>query len=159
VPGLDIGKTLPKRPQVDDAKTMPKDQGFSGAELTRSFFIDKIGIDPVVGWLVAIDGPSKGMDYRIRSENNSIGRSEQMRICIDEDTEISRENHAIISYDPRANVYHILPGISKGIVYLNDRPVYAPAELAPFDQIMLGKTTLLFIPLCGEFGARPFKWL
>ena len=32
------------------------------------------GIDPVVGWVVCIEGPAKGMDYRIKSERNFIGR-------------------------------------------------------------------------------------
>ena len=34
--------------------------------------------DPVVEWLVCIDGPEKGRDYRIRSGNNYIGRSQDI---------------------------------------------------------------------------------
>ena len=36
--------------------------------------------DPVVGWLVCIEGATKGNDYRIHSQNNYIGRSARMDI-------------------------------------------------------------------------------
>jgi hypothetical protein len=97
------------------------------------------------------------MDYRIRSENNSIGRSETMRICISGDETIARENHAFVSYDPESNSYTLLPGSARGLVYLNRGPVYSQSPIRPFDEIKLGNTTLLFIPLCGDFGGK-FRW-
>ena len=33
----------------------------------------ELGIDPVVGWLVCVEGADRGRDYRIRSERNTIG--------------------------------------------------------------------------------------
>ncbi len=51
------------------------------------------GIDAVVGWLVCVHGRNRGRDYRIRSENNTVGRSENMDICISGDDLISRERH------------------------------------------------------------------
>jgi hypothetical protein len=160
IPGLDIGKTVPKRPPSEDVHTVPKEQHFAGEEpnLTQGIFKQKIGIDPPVGWLVCIDGPDRGMDYRIRSEINSIGRSEQMRICIAGDEGISRDNHAMLAYDPESNTYTIMPGTSRGIVYHNRSPVFGQTPLRPFDEIKLGATTLLFIPLCGDFEGRGFKW-
>ncbi|KJU87200.1 signal peptide protein [Candidatus Magnetobacterium bavaricum] len=112
------------------------------------------GIDPVVGWLVCIDGSERGRDYRIRSEKNFIGRGDNMQICIKGDDTISRENHSIISYNPKTNSFKILPGTGKGLVYLNDDEVDAPRELKPFDEIEIGKTKLKFFPCCGE----NFKW-
>ncbi len=161
VAGLDIGKTVPKRPAGESFPTHPKDApGEPGEDpgKTVGIFKSRIGIDPPVGWLVCIDGPDRGMDYKIRSENNSIGRSETMRICIDGDETIARENHAFVSYDPESNTYTILPGIARGLVYLNRGPVYGPANLRPFDEIKLGNTTLLFVPLCGDFGGKSFRW-
>ncbi len=155
---LDIGKTTPKRASGSDSsggETVGRDVPHA---LTQGLFEAKIGINPPVGWLVCIDGPERGMDYRIRSENNSIGRSETMRVCIAGDEGIARENHAFLTYDPESNTYFIRPGIATGMVYHNRTPVFTPIELKPFDEIKLGKTTLLFVPLCGEFGARGFKW-
>lgn len=112
------------------------------------------GIDPVVGWLVCIEGGDKGRDYRIHGERNFIGRSEKMDICIHGDDTVSRDAHAIISYDIRKNVFRLYQGESKGIVYLNDEEVISAVILKEYDLIELGKTKLLFIPFCGE----KFKW-
>lgn len=112
------------------------------------------GIDPVVGWLVCTEGADKGRDYRIRAERNFIGRSEKMDICIRGDDTISRESHAVISYDARKNTFRLFQGEGKGIVYHNDDEVITPVVLQPYDLIEMGKTKLVFIPLCGE----RFKW-
>jgi hypothetical protein len=137
---------------VEPGKTQPlkgRDEQATVGVLSKSS-----KIEPVTGWLVSIDGPTKGQDYRIRSEKNFIGRSEKMDICISGDEKISRENHAIISYDPKNNVFRIYPGDSKGLVYLNDQEVIIPSELKQGDQIELGQTRLKFVPFCGE----SFQW-
>lgn len=114
----------------------------------------KMGIDPVVGWLVCIEGPEKGRDYRIRSERNFVGRDPKMDICIGGDDAISRDNHAVISFNPKKNTYLLTPGEGRGIIYLNEDEVATPAELKAYDIIELGQTKLLFVPFCGE----NFKW-
>jgi WXG100 protein secretion system (Wss), protein YukD/FHA domain len=127
----------------DDAVTRP-------VQLVR----DMARIDPVVGWLVNVGGPEKGKDYRIRSENNTIGRSKDMYICISGDDSISRERHAVIAFDPTRNAFHLSPGEGRGLVYVNGEALLAHKQLAPFDVILLGKTKLVFVPFCGE----KFKW-
>ena len=52
--------------EVDD-KTMP-------------YLGEMDGINPVTGWLVCIEGPQLGRDYRILSEKNFIGRDEKKEI-------------------------------------------------------------------------------
>jgi len=111
-------------------------------------------IDPVTGWLVCIDGPSKGRDYKVRSEKNFIGRADGMDIQILGDNSISKKNHAIVVYDPKKRQTLLLPGDSHALVYYNTEAIYAPVELAPFDNIELGKSKFLFVPLCGE----NFEW-
>lgn len=176
---LNLGVTMPKRPTPNDelGKTKAKypetnpDLGKTVAQIqnglknysahqlqnenkTVAIVRNKIGIDPVVGWLVCIEGPDKGKDYRIRSERNFIGRSEKMDICIASDEAISRENHAIISYSPKKRLFRVYPGDSRGLVYLNDEEVITADELKRNDVIELGKTKLMFIPFCGE----NFEW-
>ena len=114
-----------------------------------------IGIDPVVGWLVCVEGPERGRDYRIRSEKNSIGRSERMDICISADDSLSRENHAFVVFNPKKMTFRIQAGESRGLVYLNDDEVLNYAELAPYDMIEIGQTKLLFVPFCGG----NFQWV
>lgn len=107
------------------------------------------GFDPVVGWLVAVEGPEKGRDYHLKSEKNFVGRSAKMDVAILGDESVSRESHAIISYNPKNNTFKLLPGESRGLVYLNDEEVLAPTEMKDRDIIELGKTKLLFVALCG----------
>ncbi len=110
----------------------------------------EIGVDPVVGWLVCIEGSEKGRDYRIRTGNNAIGRDKSMDICISGDETISRIRHARLTYDHKAVSYSIYPGEGKGLVYVNDKEIGVGITLKPFDVIEIGKTRLVFVPLCGE---------
>jgi hypothetical protein len=115
---------------------------------------ERLGFDPVVGWLVCIEGPDRGRDYRIKSEKNAIGRAENMDICIRGDNTVSKEKHAFVSCNPENYLFKLIPGESRGLVYLNGDDVDMPTLLNPYDVIRLGKTKLLFIPLCGE----KFHW-
>ena len=170
VPDLNVGKTVPRKdvgqaPQSGSADTPTDKAGVTrrrgqpiidpAAEgQTVGVFRKKTGIDPVVGWLVCIEGADRGRDYRIRSEKNFIGRSEKMQICIRNDESVSRENHAAVSFNPKKSTFKIHPGDSRGLVYLNDEDVDVPVELKPHDIIELGQTKLMFVPLCGE----KFQW-
>ncbi len=112
------------------------------------------GIDPVVGWIVCVEGQDKGRDYRIRTERNFIGRNDSNDIVIKGDDSISRERHAIISFNPRTNSFRLAPGDSRGLIYHNDDEVLTPIDLQPYDLLELGKTKLMFIPFCGN----SFSW-
>ena len=111
-------------------------------------------IRPVCGWLVCITGARVGMDYKIHSGKNFIGRGDDMDVQILGDNEINRRNHAIIVYDPKNRNTMLLPGDSEGLVYLNDEAVYVPAEVKTHDTVELGRSRFLFISLCGE----NFEW-
>lgn len=124
-----------------------------GGDLTIRVGMGETRIDPVVGWLVCMHGPEKGKDYRIRSENNTIGRSDEMYISIKDDM-ISRERHAYITFDPQTNKFYLRPGDARGLVHRNGNVVFQAEELHAFDQILMGQTKLVFVPLCGEH----FKW-
>lgn len=112
------------------------------------------GIDPVVGWLVSVTGEEKGRDYRIHSDNNYIGRDNKMDICVRYDETISRENHAVVSYDTVDKTYYFSPGEGRNIVRHNGKAIFQTVELAAYDRVTVGKTELLFVPLCG----KQFEW-
>lgn len=148
---LDSGHT-----RVANAAPTPGHGRDSG--VTRHVWAKRLGgIDPVVGWLVCIAGPERGRDYRLHTERNFIGRDPAMDVAITGDPSISRENHAVISYNPKRHTFRLAPGDSRGLAYLNDEEVIAPVELAPYDQIELGDTTLLFVPFCGERFVWPME--
>jgi hypothetical protein len=145
----DTGKTrqvkLPQRAQGDASA----DEG-----VTRALHKEPSGISPVVGWLVCVEGPDKGRDYRLHGEKNFIGRSASMDVSIGGDDSISRDKHAAVSFEPKKKVFWLLPGESSGLVYLNDEVVNAPTQLKARDVIELGKTKLMFYPFCDE----QFQW-
>lgn len=114
---------------------------------TVAVFQKHMNLDPVVGWLVCIEGPEKGKDYRLWSKINTIGRSDSMDICIKDPT-ISKENHARLAYDPKHNNFRLIPGNSTNNIYLNDEPIYTPMMLAAYDVIELGDSKLVFVPFC-----------
>lgn len=111
--------------------------------------------DPIVGWLVCVDGTGKGKDYRVRRGNNTIGRDRSMDIVLD-DPGVARRRQAIIAYDKRTNTFMIKEGESRGLVYLNSVPVAGSQPLAPWDRLEFGEssTQYLFVPFVGE----QFQW-
>lgn len=110
--------------------------------------------NPVTGWLVCIKGPNKGMDFRIHSQNNHIGRAKHMDICIPGDPTISSERAATLIYDYKGKKFLIAAGTGLTLTYLNGEIVTGSAILKAYDVINIGDTDLLFIPLCGE----QFDW-
>lgn len=109
----------------------------------------------VAGWLVVVSGPGRGCSREIYFGMNSVGRGQNQRIPLDfGDEGISRESHAFIVYDDLQQDFYIQHGGKANLVRLNGKPVLAPAELATGDQIDIGSTRLMFVPLCSE----SFNW-
>lgn len=120
-------------------------------------------LKPVMGWLVCVQGPSLGRDYRIIAEKNFIGRANDMEIRIIGDDTVCLRNHAIIVYDPEKNRTMLLPGDSQGLVYVLDdnggwEAVFGPYGLEAGDRIKLGQSEFIFVPLCGENNGFVFNW-
>lgn len=111
-------------------------------------------VDPVTGWLVCIEGPQYGKDFKIHAGKNFIGRADNMHIQILEDNTVSRINHAAISYDGKNRQTYLLPGDSSGLAYVNGEAVYTPVALEAFSIVEIGKSKFIFMPLCGEH----FEW-
>ena len=122
----------------------------TAAGKTVGMMQEKMGFDPVVGWLACVEGPSRGKSYTIHGGINSIGRSERMDITVTGDMTISAENHAKLSYSDRNNRFNLIPGDGRNIVYLNGDEVFAATPLNAYDIIDFGETKLMFVPLCGE---------
>lgn len=106
--------------------------------------------NPVVGWLVCIDGACKGADFRIHSQYNYIGRAHSMDICISGDSHISAERAAIIAYDDQEKLFSFGPGSGHNIVRVNGKMVMNAVQLNAYDELTVGLTKLLFVPLCSE---------
>ena len=159
----DYGKT---QPLVDDyAPTMPvdasdKDPDFDdeGGKTQRDVSIKssdgQTTIDPVVGWLVCVEGKPKGKDYRLYIGFNHIGRNLRLQVPIMEDEKISREPSMWIAYDPRNRAFRVGSKGESNLVYHNGHAIYESETLLPYDRLRVGGTELLFVPFCNEH----FNW-
>lgn len=134
--------------QITDVK-----ENEDGSQATIGYF-GAVATEPVVGWLVAIEGSNFGEDFRLKTGRNFIGRSTEMDIALTGDASISRDKHAIILYEPKSNTFLVQPGDAKELFYLNDKVVLSATEINAYDVLSLGSTKLLFIPCCSD----KFNW-
>jgi hypothetical protein len=111
--------------------------------------------EPVVGWLVVVDGPEKGRDYRIVPGRNSIGRDPSAEVAIEGDELMSKE-HAVLYYYAENNQFYLEDNRSKHGTFLMPEKALV-AERRPVEdgnRIKVGKTTFILKTLCG----KEFTW-
>ncbi|MCD8239186.1 MAG: FHA domain-containing protein [Clostridiales bacterium] len=116
-------------------------------ERTIGFNFKKTGCDPVVGWLVCIDGPEKGRDFRIHSGRNFIGRDFSNDIPLANDGNISRKEVGYVIYEPKKNKFLVMNGEGAG-VYLNGKLITEPTELKNYDRVKIASYDMEFIAYC-----------
>ena len=117
--------------------------------VTIGIYSPQMGTAYVTGWLVGVEGPVKGRDYRISHGRNSVGCSHQSDICISEGTGIAENGHCIVVYDGRGNQFYLAPG-NGTITYRNGELLREPVELSLGDRIGIGDCTFEFVPFCRE---------
>jgi len=103
--------------------------------------------NPVAGWLVCIEGETRGKSYDVHVGKNFAGRSMKMDIHMN-DEQISRENHYTIIFEPKAIKFYISPG--NGITYYNGEMLQEAKELQEGDEIAAGGSKFVFVPFCKE---------
>lgn len=154
----EIGATVPGGYGGFDPTIAPTPGGSASERMGKTQFVDTstpVGAPtPVVGWLVAVEGPCRGTDYRIHTGYNYIGR-EVGDICIRGDSTISAEKDANVTYVPQTRQFYIAHELGKNVLLVNDMPVIGGStQLHNYDRITIGTTQLVFVSLCGE----QFSW-
>ena len=143
-------KTVSLMDAVNVAATpAPADQ-----DKTVSYYGGSMGTEPVVGWLVCVEGEMLGKAFELKDGKNFIGRSLNMDVILEGDPNVSRERHAIVTYEPKGRVFIAQPGESRELFYMNDQVVLMNMEMHNRDVLSIGRTKLMFIPLCGP----DFAW-
>ncbi len=103
-------------------------------------------VRPVVGWLVCVQGPDIGKDFRLHTHFNRVGRLEGQDVQLTDNT-VSRDNHFTVTYDMLNHRYFAEMGNGSTLVYVNGQSLGARAMLKKGDQIKVGESLLVFIPL------------
>ncbi len=111
-------------------------------------------IDPVVAWLVCIEGIERGKDYKLKNGRNFVGSSPDMDVCILGDEKIEKENHFSISYNSKQRNFVISPGSSGNIVYVDKKALYETKTIENFSLIEIYDTKLVLVQFCGD----NFSW-
>lgn len=124
---------------------------------TNSF--DDFMEDPVVGWLVIIEGRGRGLSLPLGRGMNSIGRGDDQRVKLSFGDElISRASHASVTYDPKSRAYYLQHGGGKNLTYIEEGtkliPVLSPVSISSGQKISIGDTVLVFVSFCGS----TFDW-
>lgn len=88
----------------------------------------------------------------LQEDDNNL--TEDMDVVICGDNTISRNKHAIITYEPKERKFWVQPGESRELVYLNEEIVLEPRNINNGDTINIGATDLRFVALCG----MDFSW-
>ena len=110
-------------------------------EMRKTVLLAAIHREPVVGWLVALNGRHKGQDFRLHDGQNIIGSIGGAEVML-EDPAISAK-HASIRY--RDGVFSLTDLDSTNGTFVNDGPQpVARVELKDNDTVRVGDVTLKF---------------
>ncbi len=138
-------KECPYCLSIDRDGISNEDEGAMGASI--GLFESTIDRNPVVGWLVCIEGPEKGRDYRITTGKNNVGRSWKMDISIAKDPQVLRADHACVIYDAQENSFRLVPN-GEAESLLNGERVAENVWLKENDRIRFGESEFVFVPYC-----------
>lgn len=97
----------------------------------------------VVAKLTVVEGPGSGNSVNIFSGTNQVGRGDDMRVQINfGDDTISRQQHAVITYDAKNLEVRVYDGGKSGGLWVNGTRVTSDETIKVGDMIKLGETTL-----------------
>ncbi|VAW75536.1 hypothetical protein MNBD_GAMMA12-2753 [hydrothermal vent metagenome] len=116
-------------------------------------------IQPVVAWLVIIEGVGEGSYVPIFTGPNLIDFSKyeddvqqyKQELCAE--LGVKEKAQLQINYDKKSPHYSLQYGGS-GSINLNNISIQETAILSAYDRIKIGNTVMMFIPFCGEY----FQW-
>jgi hypothetical protein len=102
----------------------------------------------VVGWLVGLNGGSRGESYPVRMGRNVIGRDKRSDIVIQD--EQASAHHADLVFRPEERRFILMDHNSTNGTYVNELEIEPRRDLSPKDVIRIGAQKFLFTPLCHD---------
>lgn len=149
------GRMSPDQQEVNSNRTVPMMvwRRTSEQDREREEQATRQNVQPVVGWLVCVEGENYGKSFPLNGGRNFIGRSPEMDVCLAGDMTVSSHRHAVLIYEPKQREFFVQPGDTHELFYLNDKVVLESMHLNNRDKLTVGRSTLVFVAFCDEtFG-------
>jgi hypothetical protein len=102
----------------------------------------------VVGWLVGLNGPTRGESFAVRLGRNVVGRDRRSDIVINDDQASS--HHADLVFRPDEKRFILMDHNSTNGTYVNETEIEPRRDLLEKDVIRIGSHRFLFMPLCHD---------
>ncbi|MBV8517572.1 MAG: FHA domain-containing protein [Acidobacteria bacterium] len=102
----------------------------------------------VVGWLIGLNGASRGESFPVRMGRNVIGRDRRSDIVIADDQASS--HHADLVFRPEERRYILMDHNSTNGTYVNEAEIEPRRDLIGKDVVRIGSHRFVFMPLCHD---------
>jgi len=102
----------------------------------------------VVGWLVGLNGPTRGEAFAVRMGRNVIGRDRKSDIVVNDDQASS--HHADLVFRPEERRFILMDHNSTNGTYVNEMEIEPRRDLVEKDVVRIGGHRFLFSPLCHD---------
>jgi FHA domain len=102
----------------------------------------------VVGWLVSLNGPSRGESFPVRMGRNVIGRDRRSDIVVQDDQASS--HHADLVFRPEEKRFILMDHNSTNGTYVNEAEIEPRRDLMAKDVVRIGSHRYIFAPLCHD---------
>ena len=102
----------------------------------------------VVGWLVGLNGSTRGEAYPVRMGRNVIGRDRKSDIVVNDDQASS--HHADLVFRPEERRFILMDHNSTNGTYVNEMEIEPRRDLIEKDVVRIGGHRFLFSPLCHD---------
>lgn len=102
----------------------------------------------VVGWLVGLNGPTRGEAFPVRMGRNVIGRDRKSDIVVNDDQASS--HHADLVFRPEERRFILMDHNSTNGTYVNETEIEPRRDLTEKDVVRIGGHRFLFSPLCHD---------
>jgi pSer/pThr/pTyr-binding forkhead associated (FHA) protein len=103
----------------------------------------------VVGWLIGMNGSTRGESFPVRTGRNVLGRSRSSDIWVHD--EQASAHHADLVYRPEEKRYILMDHNSTNGTYVNGVEIEPRRDLVSRDIVTIGSHKLLFVAL-SDFG-------
>ncbi|HJQ37578.1 MAG TPA: FHA domain-containing protein [Thermoanaerobaculia bacterium] len=102
----------------------------------------------VVGWLIGLNGATRGESFPVRMGRNVIGRDRRSDVVIPDDQASS--HHADLVFRPEERRFILMDHNSTNGTYVNESEIEPRRDLLGKDVIRIGSHRFLFMPLCHD---------